>query len=125
MPEDHTAERTAPRYGWRVFDKLQATNSPVYALRLADGGAAVIYVTQESYEWQAISAAASLSPPQSAINMAAAPGPTVTQKLHVTSVTAGLRIILTVLDEHMAIDPQGRGTVADYFNGKSLAWNKS
>jgi hypothetical protein len=122
VPLDLAADHTSPRYGWRIADVLQAASAPVYALRLTDGGAAVIYLTRESFSWTAVSATATLSAPQSAYNAAAVPFPSLTQALHVTSVRPGLRITLTELDEHLAIDPPGSGTVADYFNGKTIAW---
>lgn len=122
VPLDLAADRTSPRYGWRIADVLQAASAPVYALRLTDGGAAVIYLTRESFSWTAVSATATLSAPQSAYNATAVPFPSLTQALHVTSVRPGLRITLTELDEHLAIDPPGSGTVADYFSGKTIAW---
>ena len=93
------AERTGSRYGWRVFG--------------------------ESTGWQAASAAATLSAPQAAVNSGAAPPPFLSQKvLHVTSVSAGLRLVGTLVGEHLAMDPPRGGTVPDYFNGKSIGWAK-
>lgn len=123
VPGILAAERAAPRYGWRIFDTEQPRNSPVYALRLTGGGAAVLYLTSESTGWQAASAAASLSAPQAAVYSGAAPPPQITQRaLHLTSVRPGLRIAGTLLDEHLAMDPPRGGIVADYFNGKSTGW---
>jgi len=123
VPGMRTAERAGSRYGWRVFDTEQARSSTVYALRLTGGGAAVFFLTSESTGWQAASAAATLSPPQAAVNGGAAPPPYLSrQVLHLTSARAGLRIIGTLVDEHLAIDPPRGGTVADYFNGKSIGW---
>ena len=122
VPGILAAARAAPRYGWRVFDTEQPRNSPVYALRLAGGGAAVLYLTGESTGWQAASAATGLSAPQAAFYSGAAPPPQITQKLHLTSVRPGLRIVGTLVDEHLAMDPPRGGVVADYFNGKSTGW---
>lgn len=124
VPGIQAAERAAPRYGWRVFDTEQARHSAVYALQLTGGGAAVFYLTGENTGWQAASASATLSPPQAAVNTGAAPPPEITRKLlHLTSARAGLRVVGTLVDEHLAMDSPRGGTVADYFNGKSVAWS--
>lgn len=124
LTAERAAEPTARRYGWRILDQLSPVHGPAYALRLADGGAAVIYLTSESFGWQAVSASADLSNPRSAISQTAVPDPFVARTLHITSVRVGLKIILTLVDEHLALDPVGQGTVADYFNGKSTDWTK-
>jgi hypothetical protein len=121
VPLTQQAERLAPRYGWRVLDDVQPVNSPLYSLRLVNGGAAVVYLTRETFTWQAASASAALSTPSSAYGIGATPDPSILKRLHVTSVRPGLRITLTVVDEHLAIDPGGSGTVTDYFNGKTTA----
>jgi hypothetical protein len=122
---ERAAIRAAPRYGWRVTDQLRPASFPIYALRLAGGGAAVVYATSEKYGWQATSARATLNASQSAVGTGAAPDPYTLRELHVTSARVGLRVTYSVVDEHLAIDPLGHGTVADFFNGKTTALTKS
>jgi hypothetical protein len=122
---ERSAARLAPRYGWRVIDQLSPAGYPVYALRLTDGGAVVIYATSEKYGWRAISSAATLTAPRSATGIGAAPDAFTLHQLHITSVSAGLRITFTIIDEHIAIDPAGSGTVTDYLNGKTVTISKS
>ncbi len=118
--------RVAPRYGWRVIDQLRPASFPVYALRLANGGAAVVYATSETFGWQAISAHASLHAPQSAVNLGAVPDPFTLGHLKVTTAQFGLRLLYQLTDEHLAIDPAGPGgTVTDFFNGKTYSITKS
>jgi hypothetical protein len=120
VPTIRAAIRVAPRYGWRVIEQLRPASFPVYALRLANGGAAVVYATSETYGWQAISAHASLHAPQSAVNIGAIPDPFTLGQVKVTAARFGLRLLYKVTDEHLAIDPAGHGgTVADDFNGKT------
>jgi hypothetical protein len=118
--------RQARRYGWREIDQLRPASFPVYALRLANGGAAVVYATREAFGWRAISAHASLHAPRSAVNMLAAPDPYTLSLLRITAARVGLRIRFSTIDEHLAIDPAVHGgTVADFFNGKTYLLNKS
>jgi hypothetical protein len=79
----------------------------------------LIYQTSETFTWRAASAKAALTAPQSAYNIGAVPGPSITQALHVTSVQPGQQITLSLVDEQLAIDPSGSGTVNDFFNGKT------
>ncbi|HVB43613.1 MAG TPA: hypothetical protein VNF47_13025 [Streptosporangiaceae bacterium] len=122
---ERTAVRSAPRYGWRFTDELRPASFPVYALRLADGGAMVIFATREAFGWQAISARATLKAPRAAVGIGAAPDPYTIRLLRITSVRAGLRVMFDVIDEHLATDPAGQGIVADFFNGKITAITKS
>lgn len=126
LPQALAGERAAPRYGWRMSDSLVPDSQPVYALRLSGGGAAVIFVTRETFGWQAVStAAANRRAPQSAINIGAAPDPFILQGLHARPVRTGERLTYTILDEHLAIDPAGSGTVRDFMEGKVIAVARS
>jgi hypothetical protein len=126
VPIVRAAIREAPRYGWREIDQLRPASFPVYALRLANGGAAVVYATRETFGWQAISAHASLHAPRSAVSMLAAPDPYTLSFLRITAVRVGLRIRFSTIDEHLAIDPAVHGgTVADFLNGKTYLISKS
>jgi hypothetical protein len=103
-----------------VIDQLRPATFPVYALRLANGGVAVVYATSETHGWQAISAHASLHAPQLAVNIGAVPNPFTLGQLKITAARVGPRILYRVTDEHLAIDPAGHGgTVADDLNGKT------
>ncbi len=109
-----------------MSDSLAPDNQPVYALRLSGGGAAVIFVTREPFGWQAVSAAAAnRRAPQSAINIGAAPDPFIMQRLHARPVRTGERLTYTILDEHLAMDPAGSGTVRDFMEGKVVAEARS
>jgi hypothetical protein len=125
LPQALAGERAAPQYGWRMSDSLAPDNQPVYALRLSGGGAAVIFVTRETFGWQAVSAAANRRAPQSAINIGAAPDPFILQRLHARPVRTGERLTYTILDEHLAMDPAGSGTVRDFMEGKVIAEARS
>jgi hypothetical protein len=121
-----SARLVAPRYGWRLIDQLRPAGFPVYALRLGNGGAAVVYATSETFGWQAISAHASLHAPRSVANIGAIPDPFTLHYLKITTVRSGLRLLYEVTDEHLAIDPAVHGgTVADFFNGETYLITKS
>jgi hypothetical protein len=122
LPQILAGERMAPRYGWRMSDRLVPANQPLYALSLSGGGAAVIFVTREKFGWQAVSAAtANQRAPQSAINVGAVPDPSFLRALHARPVRTGERLGYTVLDEHLAMNPAGNGTVSDFMEGKAIA----
>ena len=74
------------------------------------------------------SSALSVAAPQAAVDSGAAPPPQITQQaLHLMSVRPGLRIVGTLVDEHLAMDPPRGGIVADSTPAGELAetWDKA
>jgi hypothetical protein len=115
-------------YGWRLTDVQRSANLPVYALRAKNGGAVVIFVTDDQFSWTARSAAAQLPKSDTqAANQTEEPSPADASAAGVTRVRAGLRISLNSFSQCIAeVPPAGGGLISiPFYSGGLLSITKN
>jgi hypothetical protein len=111
--------RGAGQDGWRDTDHQATAGLPEYALRLASGGAIVIFATDDTAGWTARSSSALLTASTQAERKDIPPAQFL-QRLGIASVTAGIRVSTVAVDRVLAfVQPRGIGYIYVLINNGS------